>query len=124
MTFLDTHALIWLVTGESDKFDKKTLDSLQRKELFVSPMVLLEIEYLHEIKRLKYGADRFLEIAAAEGGVQVAKAPFAYIIHGSLLEHWTRDPFDRIIVAQARLNKAPLLTLDRVILKNYHRAYW
>ena len=39
-------------------------------------------------------------------------------------ETWTRDPFDRVIVAQARLRGAPLLTKDRAIHAGYERAIW
>ncbi len=37
---------------------------------------------------------------------------------------WTRDPFDRIITAQASLNEALLITKDGSIRKNYARAVW
>ena len=39
-------------------------------------------------------------------------------------ESWTRDPFDRMIVAQAALREAPLLTKDRVLHEHYDRAVW
>jgi PIN domain nuclease of toxin-antitoxin system len=35
---------------------------------------------------------------------------------------WTRDPFDRIIAAQAAVDATPLLTRDRIILSNYPHA--
>lgn len=37
---------------------------------------------------------------------------------------WTRDPLDRIIVANANLNNDTLVTKDENILKNYERAIW
>jgi PIN domain nuclease of toxin-antitoxin system len=37
---------------------------------------------------------------------------------------WTRDPFDRIIVAHADVVSAPLLTKDQAIRRNYRRAFW
>jgi PIN domain nuclease of toxin-antitoxin system len=41
-----------------------------------------------------------------------------------MLQTWTRDPFDRIIVAQARLRGAPLLTKDRTIQTHHAEAFW
>ena len=37
---------------------------------------------------------------------------------------WTRDPFDRIITAQAELCGAKLLTKDRTIHNYYVNAAW
>ena len=37
---------------------------------------------------------------------------------------WTRDPFDRLIVAQASLAGAPLVTKDRMIRKHFAKAAW
>ncbi len=42
----------------------------------------------------------------------------------SLKEGWTRDPFDRLIVANAKAANASLVTKDERILKNYSRAVW
>lgn len=43
---------------------------------------------------------------------------------GNLDLSWTRDPFDRIIVAPASLNHNILVTKDQSILKNYENAKW
>ena len=37
---------------------------------------------------------------------------------------WTRDPFDRLLVATAELHEAPLITKDRTILENFAGAVW
>ena len=37
---------------------------------------------------------------------------------------WVRDPFDRLIVAQAIANEAPLVTKDEKIRRHYRRAVW
>jgi PIN domain nuclease of toxin-antitoxin system len=61
----------------------------------------------------------------AEAGLTICDHPFPIIAEIALGETWTRDPFDRIIVAQARANGvAPLLTKDEAIQKNYSNARW
>ena len=40
------------------------------------------------------------------------------------LELWTRDPFDRLIVAQARLQGAHLVSADRRIAENFKLTVW
>jgi acetylornithine deacetylase/succinyl-diaminopimelate desuccinylase-like protein len=37
---------------------------------------------------------------------------------------WTRDPFDRLIVANAMADGATLITADRVILRHFDQAIW
>ena len=37
---------------------------------------------------------------------------------------WTRDPFDRLISAQAISDETPLLTADETILENLDLAIW
>jgi len=39
-------------------------------------------------------------------------------------ENWGRDPFDRLIVANARAADAVLITKDQRIHMNYPRAVW
>ncbi len=45
-------------------------------------------------------------------------------IYQSIKINWTRDVFDRIIVAQASIGDHKLLTRDRNILKHYKHAVW
>jgi PIN domain nuclease of toxin-antitoxin system len=42
----------------------------------------------------------------------------------ALSEGWTRDPFDRLIVANAKAAAAPLVTKDEMVRGNYSRALW
>jgi len=46
------------------------------------------------------------------------------IIKISLNEKWTRDPFDRIIVAHAKLLDYSLISKDKEINKNYFRTIY
>ena len=55
-------------------------------------------------------------------GIRVCNYPFGLVMDQALREKWTRDPFDRIIVAHARARKAPLITSDRNILRHYDLA--
>ena len=60
-----------------------------------------------------------------EIGVRVCDFSFSSVASVALDEKWTRDPFDRIIVAQAKANGlAFLVSPDEVIGKNYFRAVW
>ena len=54
--YLDTHAVVWLYNNELHKFPQQTLESIDNGNLLISPMVILELEYLYEIKRLNTNA--------------------------------------------------------------------
>jgi PIN domain nuclease of toxin-antitoxin system len=50
---------------------------------------------------------------------------FPTIAEVALGEGWTRDPFDRLIVAHAKANGiAPLITKDEAIHEHYANARW
>jgi PIN domain nuclease of toxin-antitoxin system len=40
------------------------------------------------------------------------------------MQDWTRDPFDRLITAQAAVGSDVLITKDATITANYPRAVW
>jgi PIN domain nuclease of toxin-antitoxin system len=123
MIYLDTHVVAALDRKELDIFSRSARSAIDREDdLRISPLVLLELEYLHEIKRIKGPALSIATDLQAAIGLRVCDTPFALVVHKALEERWTRDPFDRIIVAQARLHSAPLITLDRSIQDHYTHA--
>ena len=46
------------------------------------------------------------------------------LVMEAIAQSWTRDPFDRIIVANAICAESQLLTKDANILGNYKNAVW
>jgi len=88
-------------------------------------MVLLELEYMSEVGRSALRGQDVLRKLEQELGVAVCDLPFADVARAALDEKWTRDPFDRIIVAQARLKGlGPLISSDEEIAKHYPRTVW
>jgi PIN domain nuclease of toxin-antitoxin system len=87
-------------------------------------MVLLELHYLFEIGRLTVPAEVIVATIQRAASLRLCELSFEDVARAALGETWTRDPFDRIIVAQARLREAPLISKDRTIRKQYERAIW
>ena len=123
MTYLDTHAVVWLYEGTATRFGKAALHAIRHDNLLVSPAVILELQLLHEIRRLTQGGDAIVD-AVSELGVQVCHLGFRSVVDSSLDLKWVRDPFDRLIVAHARANDAALITKDENIRRHYKRAIW
>ena len=87
-------------------------------------MVALELEYLHETGRIQARSRVICDSLEQSVGLRVCDCPFALVARLAIDHSWTRDPFDRLIVAQAKLADASLLTKDLVILKHYKNAFW
>lgn len=124
MIYLDTHVVAWLYAGDLDRFSPTAADLLDREPLLISPIVQLELEYLHEIDRVTVGSALILESLGQTLGLSVCDLPFVRVVVESVGETWTRDPFDRLIVAQAKARRARLITKDRSILDRYPGAVW
>ena len=124
MIYLDTHVVVWLYGGLSEKFTELAIALINEHELYVSPMVRLELQYLYEIERLVVGADVILSDLGDRLGLRICERDFNRVIGYGLGVNWTRDPFDRLIVAQAMLGKNLLLTKDAKIREHYAGARW
>jgi len=121
---LDTHAVVWLYAGRGDLFPSRLLDRIERADLYISPFVLLELQFLREVGKVNVKVDKFLREMKDELGLKLCPSPFASVALEAVRISWTRDPFDRVIVAQALVNEARLITRDSVILKHYRAACW
>ena len=125
MIYLDTHVVTWLYGGELSRLGRtarKWLDS--DGDLVISPMVTLELQYLFEVKRLAAPALPILGYLQEKLGLAECRKAFSKVVEAGLLQTWTRDPFDRLIVAQASLAGDVLLTQDETIRRHYRRAQW
>ena len=56
--------------------------------------------------------------------IVAAQAPYCRTKSAFTALSWTRDPFDRLIVAQAAVRDARLITKDRVLRKRYGASLW
>lgn len=124
MIYLDTHVVVWLYAGLADNFSESVYQLINDRDIYVSPIVRLELQYLYEIQRVTVDADAIVTDLTGRIGLQVCAKPFNLIVSRALTSVWTRDPFDRLIVANAALNDDILLSKDRNILENYAHAMW
>ena len=124
MMHLDTHVVVWLYAGQLNRIPAAVQQRLQQDSLMISPMVILELQYLHEIGRTTVPGNLVVDDLKQRIGLQVADTPFADVVHAAITMTWTRDPFDRLIAAQATAEAASLLTADERIRDNLPGAVW
>ena len=124
MIYIDTHVVVWLYTGEVEKLSQQAIELINENEIYISAIVRLELQYLYEIERITVVSDDIVTDLSNRIGLKVCDKHFSNIVNGTLLLDWTRDPFDRIIVANAAVNGDVLITRDQNILTNYEHARW
>jgi PIN domain nuclease of toxin-antitoxin system len=124
LIYLDTHVVVWLYAGLLEKFSQSVRVILNENEIRISPIVRLELQYLYEIERVKEPAQSIVADLADRIGIRVCDKDFSSVISQAILLKWTRDPFDRVIVAQAALNDNILISKDQSILEHYVHARW
>ena len=124
MIHLDTHVVIWLYQGDVKRLSLQAQNLIEDNDVVISPMVMLEMEYLYEIKRIKSDANAILDVLHAAIGLELEQADFIKIVEKALPIKWTRDTFDRLITAAASVKQNVLLTKDKNIQENYPFAVW
>lgn len=124
VTHLDTHVVVWLYAGEVERLPREVQEHVEAHDLQISPAVILELQYLFEIRRVSEPAQSVVAALEASLGLSVSTLSFQRIIQTSVLQSWTRDPFDRLIVGQAQAQGVSLVTSDKQIRKHYERAVW
>lgn len=124
IAYLDTHAALRLSDGRG-RIGRDAAQLIRRADLLCSPIVFIELEYLFEIGRTTLSAKDILKKLEHELGARLCELPFAKVAAAAVHEKWTRDVFDRTIVAQARVNGlSPLISADEKIAANYPRTVW
>ena len=122
--YIDTHVVVWLYSGQLELFPLKSLEEIRNNDLYISPVVRLELQYLFEIGRIKEKPEKIIKSLTKEIGLKESDDSFSEIIEEAVNLNWTRDPFDRIIVAHADILAIRLLTKDQTILSNCNLAFW
>ena len=123
--YLDTQAAIWLAEANTQKLSHKALSYIEKAEVRISPMVVLELGYLNEINRTILTPQQIVYKLSAELQSAVCDYPFPIIAEIAIGETWTRDPFDRLIVSHAKANgRAGLVTKDELIARHYPNTIW
>ncbi len=119
---VDTHVLVWLLTGDRrlGPQAREALDeAVQHGGIGVSAITPWEIAMLVQKGRLALGRDVGAWIAQAMGlpGIAlVALEPAIAVDSVRLPGTLHADPADRFIVASARARGVPLMTADRALL--------
>ncbi len=114
---LDTHLLLW-AAGEPQRLSAEAVALLDapEHELFFSAASLWEIAIKRGLGRADFQVDpRLLRRGLFDNGYGELPIVSDHAVAIDALPPLHRDPFDRILVAQATVEGITLLTMDRQV---------
>ena len=118
---VDAHGLIWFIT-ESSKLSQRAAQILEKAEnveveVLIPTIVLAEITYIAQKKRVEVTIDEVLERIQQGNGFAIVPFDFpVFQVSLQMPEDW--EIHDRIIAATARYYDAKLITKDEILQKS------
>jgi len=113
---LDTQAWLWL-QDRVGRFAYSTLEILQDPEtdriLSMASVWEISIKFALGKLRLPESPDRYVPDRLALSMTRILPIELRHAVHVAQLPVHHRDPFDRMLVAQALIERMPVLTADR-----------
>ena len=124
---LDTCTFLW-IAGGSRQLSARAREVFgdPGNDVFLSAASAWEIALKHRLGRLPLpvGPEMFVPAQRAAHGIEPLGIEEEAVLHLPRLPDIHRDPFDRILVAQAIVGGLVLLTPDQTIRKYPSRTLW
>jgi PIN domain nuclease of toxin-antitoxin system len=110
---LDTHAFLWWCE-DSPELSKKARTVMKAEDCFVSLASFWEIAIKVSLNKLRLPGiiDRYLADQMSLNGFEQLGISFRQIMRCATLERHHGDPFDRLLVAQAREESLAIVSRD------------
>jgi PIN domain nuclease of toxin-antitoxin system len=121
---LDTHLVLWWMTGEASRISKRALAALGSDgvEPIVSAVTIWEAAIKRRLGKLDAPGDLLSQLERA--GVELLPVTARHADHVASLPLHHRDPFDRLLVAQATLEGLPLVSDDESMRRYEIEVVW
>lgn len=117
---LDTQCFLWMA-AEPERLSRRARTALEDSQhvLYFSAASAWEIGIKHAAGKLRLPEPpaSYVPSRMTALGVLALPVEHAHALHVTTLPAHHRDPFDRMLVAQAQLEQLPILTTDALIAK-------
>lgn len=124
---LDTHVLIWLAI-EPQKLSQQAVNIVSSLDntLFLSLVSVWEMQIKIQIGKLSLNMPllELIECQQQVNGVQILAIELAHILALDILPNHHRDPFDRLLLAQATVTQMPILSTDAIFDRYGLQRLW
>jgi PIN domain nuclease of toxin-antitoxin system len=112
---LDTHTFLWLVT-DSPLLSPEAAIAIEAEtgEVFVSAVSIYELSYKHQQGKLAVAGKTLMQLGDTLAWHELSEMPVA-ISHAKRAGEFAnlhRDPFDRLLAAQAIVENIQIVTID------------
>lgn len=124
---LDTHTLLWWLLDEPYLSDTARATIAQpEKELFVSPATGWEISTKYRLGKLQKAKDVIdkLPELITRSRIDQLHITLEHAILAGQLPGPHLDPFDRMLIAQSKIDNLPIITKDPVFQEYGVQVYW
>ena len=124
---IDTHAFLWLM-GEPEKLSRKALEVCKDRgnEIYLSVVSAWEIEIKRHLGklRLKSPLRTIIEEQQEKNNLQILAVELEHVLALSDLPLHHADPFDRLLIAQAQVEDAYLVSSDPLFTQYPVKLWW
>lgn len=111
---LDTHALVWAIT-EPERIAPEALELIESSENEVFASVVSPWELAIKLSRRRIKLPAVFHETLRDGEFSLLPVAIRHAEAIAELPHHHRDPFDRMLIAQAQVEGLTLVTSDREI---------
>lgn len=124
---LDTHTFIWWA-NEPEKLSEKVLAACQDNSntLILSVVSAWEMQIKMQLGKLKVSRpiEELIKIQQQTNSLQVLPIELTHVMSLSNLPAHHKDPFDRLLIAQANIEVATLVSVDPVFSSYGVQVLW
>ena len=124
---LDTHAFLWWI-ADDDRLSTsaRSIIGNRENELFLSAATGWEIAIKARLGRIHLpgNVDSFIAKQLGLNDIYSLPIQMSHALNVYNLPNYHRDPFDRLIISQAQLEKMSILTTDPQIARYGVKVVW
>jgi PIN domain nuclease of toxin-antitoxin system len=123
---LDTHTFIWWA-NEPEKLSERALTACQDNSntLILSVASVWEMEIKRQLGKLKIGTIAgLINTQEKANGLKVLPIELIHVFYLSRLPLHHKDPFDRLLIAQANAEEATLISADPILISYDVTVLW
>lgn len=121
---LDTHVLLWWLSGDSESITKKAAKAIGASDaqVAVSAVSIWEIAIKRGLGKLDAPDDLLDQLERSQVELLPVTARHADLVASLPTHH--RDPFDRLLIAQALVEELALVTADKAFKRYGVDVVW
>jgi len=124
---LDTHTFLWWINNDPSLSEPARIAiASELNECYLSLASCWELAIKTSIGKLQLtkSVDRFIPEELAANDFQLLSIDFRHVAKVETLPFHHRDPFDRLLVAQALIEKMTVISADTVLSEYGIKCLW